>query len=73
MKSPKSAIWTTLGQHNDPEQPLLVQYFPKTHSVGKSLLLPYTLMSLVLDFTQMALCVQKHIRMAIIMILNNPY
>ena len=26
-----------------------------------------------MDFTQMALCVQKHIRMALIMILNNPY
>ena len=26
-----------------------------------------------MDFTQVALCVQKHIRMAIIMILNNPY
>ena len=45
------------GQHNDPEQPLLVQYFPKTHSLGKSLLLPYTLVSLVLDFTQMVLAV----------------
>ena len=37
--------------------PLLVQYFPNTHSLGKSFLLPYTLVSLVLDFTQMVLAV----------------
>ena len=37
-----------------------------------SLLLPYTLVSLVLDFTQMVLAVQKHLKMAIIIILINP-
>ena len=57
----------------DPEQPLLMQYFPKTHSLGKSLLLPYTLVSLVLDFTQMVLAVRKHLEMAILIILNNSY
>ena len=40
--------------------------------MGKSLLLPYTLVSLVLDFTQMVLAVRKHLEMAIIIILNNP-
>ena len=49
-----------------------MQYFPKTHSLGKSLLLPDTLVSLVLDFTQMVLAVRKHLEMAIIIILNNP-
>ena len=49
-----------------------MQYFPKTHSLGKSLLLPYTLVSLVLDFTKMVLAVRKHLEMAIIIILNNP-
>ena len=42
------------------------------HSLGKPLLLPYTLVSLVLDFTQMVLAAQKHLEMAITMILNNP-
>ena len=37
-----------------------------------SLILPYTLVSLVLDFSQMVLAVQKHLEMAIIIILNNP-
>ena len=36
-----------------------------------SLLLPYTLMSLVLDFSQMVLAVWKHLKMAIVIILNN--
>ena len=49
-----------------------MQYFPKTHSLGKSLLLPYTLVSLVLDFTQMVLAVQEHLEMAIVIILKNP-
>ena len=40
---------------NNPEQPLLMQFFQKIHSLGKSLVLPYTLVSLVLDFTQMVL------------------
>ena len=37
-----------------------------------SLLLPYTLMSLVLDFSQMVLAVQRHLKIAKIFILNNP-
>ena len=37
-----------------------------------SLLLPYTLVALVLDFTQMVLAVRKHLEVAIIVILNNP-
>merc|ERR1711923_315987 len=48
-----------------------MHFFPKNHSLGKSLLLPYTLVFLVLDFTQMVLAVQKHLEMAIIIILNN--
>ena len=36
-----------------------------------SLLLPYTLVSLVLDFSQMVLAVRKHLDMAIMIILNN--
>ena len=46
--------------------------FPKTHSLRKSLLLSNTLVSLVLDSTQMVLAVRKHLEMAIIIILNNP-
>ena len=46
---------------NNPEQPLLVQFFPKINSLGKSLLLPYTLVSLVLDFSQMVLAARKHL------------
>ena len=42
---------------NNPELPLLMQFFQKFHSLGESLLLPYTLVSLVLDFTQMVLAV----------------
>ena len=38
-----------------------------------SLLLPYTLMSLVLDFSQMVLAVRKHLKIAKIFILNNPF
>ena len=34
------------------------------------MVLPYTLVSLVLDFTQMVLAVWKHLEMAIIIILN---
>ena len=37
-----------------------------------TLLLPFTLVSLVLGFTQMTLAVQKHLEMGIIIILNNP-
>ena len=40
--------------------------------MGKSLVLPYTLVSLGLDFTQMVLAVHKHLEMAIIFILKNP-
>ena len=58
---------------NNLEQPLLMQFFKKNNSWGKSLLLPYTLVSLVLDFTQMVLAVRKHLEMAIIIILNNSY
>ena len=44
----------------------------KVNSLGKSLLLSYTLMSLVLDFTQMVLAVGKNLEVAILVILNNP-
>ena len=37
-----------------------------------SLVLPYTLMSMGLDFTQVVLAVRKHLGMAIIFILKNP-
>ena len=37
------------------------------------MVLPYTLVSLVLDFTQMVLAVRNHLEMAIIIILSNPY
>ena len=56
---------------NKPEQPLLMQFFQKIHSLAKSLLLPYTLVSLVLDLTQMVHAVQKHHKMSKIIILNN--
>ena len=36
------------------------------------MLLPYTLVCLVLDFTQIVLAVLKHLEMAIMIILNNP-
>ena len=36
---------------------ILSNPYPKIHSLGKSLLLPYTLVSLGLDFTQMVLAV----------------
>ena len=48
-----------------------MQFFQKIHSLGKSLLLPNTLVSLVLDFTQMVLAVRKHLEMAIVIILIN--
>ena len=38
-----------------------------------SLLLPYTMVSLALDFSQMVLAVRKHLKMAKIIILNNSY
>ena len=38
-----------------------------------SLLLPYTLMYLVLDFSQMVLAVRKHLKIAKIIILNNVF
>ena len=44
----------------------------KVNSLGKSLLLSYTLMSLVLDFSQMVLAVRKHLKIAKIIIPNNP-
>ena len=57
---------------NNPEQPILMQSFPKIHSLRKSLVLPYTLVSLVVDFTQMLLTVRKHLEVVIVIILNNP-
>ena len=57
---------------NNSEQPLLMQIFQKNHSLGKSLLLLYTLVSLVQDFTQMVLAVGKNLEVAILVILNNP-
>ena len=50
----------------------MIAIFLKTQSLGKSLLLPCTLVSLVLDFTQIILAFQKHLEMAILIILNNP-
>ena len=57
---------------NNSEQPLLMQIFQKNHSLGKSLLLLYTLVSLVQDFTQMVLAVGKNLEVAILVILSNP-
>ena len=57
---------------NNSEQPLLMQIFKKNHSLGKSLLLLYTLVSLVQDFTQMVQAVGKNLEVAILVILNNP-
>ena len=42
------------------------------NSLGKSLLLPYTLMSLVLDFSQMILAVRNHLNRAISINMQNP-
>ena len=44
---------------------------PKIHSLGKSLLLPYTLVSLGLDFTQMVLDVRKNLKPTQFYMLNN--
>ena len=70
QKHLKMAIITIL---NNPEQPLLMQFFQKKiHSLGKSLPLSYTLVvSLVLDSSQMVLAVRKHLEMAILTFLNN--
>ena len=57
---------------NNSEQPLFMQIFQKKCYLGKSLLLPSTLVSLVQDFTQMVLAFRKHLEMAIIVILNHP-
>ena len=38
-----------------------------------SLLVPYTLVSLVLDFSQMVLAVRKHLQIANIIIDSNPF
>ena len=38
-----------------------------------SLLLPYTMVSLALDFSQMVLAVWKHLKMGNVIILNNSY
>ena len=51
-----------------PEQSLTTPVnatFPKNQALGMALLLPNTLVSLVLDFTQMVLAVRKHLEMAI--------
>ena len=40
-------------------------------TLGMSFLLPYTLVSSVLDFIQMVLAVWKNLEMGIIIILNN--
>ena len=56
----------------NPEQQMIMQFFEKNNPLGMSLFLPYTLVSLVLDFTQMVLAVRKHLEMAIIIILKNP-
>ena len=45
----------------------------ENHYLGKSLLLAYTLMSLVLDLTQMVLAVRKHHQMTNIIMLDNFY
>ena len=47
-------------------------FFQKNYSLGKSLVLPYTLVCLGLDFTQTVLAVHKHLEMAITFILKNP-
>ena len=44
---------------------------PKIHSLGKSLLLPYTLVSLGLDFTQMVLDVRKNLKPTQFYMLSN--
>ena len=41
--------------------------------LGKSLLLAYTWMSLLLDLTQVVLAVQKHLQMTNIIILDTFY
>ena len=61
------AVWKHLKMAiviilNNSEQPILMQFFQKNHSLGKSLLLPYTLVSLGLDFTQMVLDVRKNLK-----------
>ena len=48
-----------------------MQFFPKNNFVGKSLLLPYTLVSLGLDFTQMVLDVRKNLKSTQFYMLNN--
>merc|ERR1711929_74677 len=56
---------------NNLEQPILMQFFSKIYSLGKSLLLPYTLVSLGLDFTQMVLDVRKNLKPTQFYMLNN--
>merc|ERR1711929_13445 len=56
---------------NNLEQPILMAFFSKIHSLGKSLLLPYTLVSLGLDFTQMVLDVRKNLKPTQFYMLNN--
>ena len=47
--------------------------FTKNQALGKSLLLPYTLVSLVLDFSQMVLALRKHLYTANIIIFYISY
>ena len=47
--------------------------FPKDQSLGVSLLMPYTWVSLILDFSQMFLAIQKHPEIPNVIILDNPY
>ena len=46
---------------NNFPQNLIPETFPKNQSLGTSSPLPYTLVSLVLDFSQMVLAVWKHL------------
>ena len=50
-----------------------MQLSQKNQSLGMSLLLPYTMVSLALDFSQMVLAVRKHLKMANIIILDIFY
>ena len=47
--------------------------FARNQYLGNSMLLAYTLMSLVLDLTQLVLAVWKHLQMTNIIMLNNSY
>ena len=57
----------------NPEQQMIMQFFEKNNSLGMSLFLPYTLVSLGLDFTQMVLDVRKNLKPTQFYMLNNLY